>query len=365
MKKWYMMILVGLVLVFLTGCGDLIPQGGADTETSSQTTTSPDNKDTTSQTTTSPDNKDTTSQTTTSQDTGKHTDPHLDNFRGVLGANDFCAAAYLGYLDGSYYEILAHIEDLGVLEAFPFLEIPKENYIGMVGGELYVIVPADPDATVTVCSAVLDEADYTVTAGQQLAYFTGGAPILLKCNVSEIVPNVVLQITVDGKTTTYSPSLSGENGQLVQTEGVYDFSPYDVLFDDTEDEAGSAVGVFCDKWLTTERNPAGDPVVMLLNLLPDGTAEYAYGIANSEFSEKYAGTWSYDAQKDMLRLVLEEVQNDENAGPVRKLNCAFTWEIDDIYFKLTHVEGDELLDGLWGGTFLFLNGNDFDHAPKG
>ena len=353
MKKWYRMMLVGLVLVFLTGCGDRMPQGGTDTDPSSRITTSQDDKDTLS------------SQITISQDTDKHTDPHLDNFRDVLGTDDFCAAAYLGYLDGSYDEILAHIERLGVLEAFPFLEIPEENYIGVDGGELYAIVPADPDATVTVCAAVLDEANYTVTAGQELARFTGGVPVLLKCNVSEIVPNVVLQITVDGKTTTCSPGLSGENGQLVQTEGVYDFSPYDVLSDDTEDEAGSAVGVFCNKWLTTERNPAGDPVVMCLHLLPDGTAEYACGIANSAFSEKFAGTWTYDAGKDMLRLALEAVRDDENAGPVRELNCAFTWEIDDIYLKLTHVEGDELLDGLWGGMFLFLSEYDFNHAPKG
>lgn len=342
LKKLHMMILLGLVLISLSGCMDSAPPDGTDTEQTTETTTVPE--------------------------TEQPSDPHLDNFRGVLGENDFCAVSHMGYLDGSYDEILSHVEDLGVPESFPFVKIPKENYVSLEGGELYAVVPADPDAVVRVYSAVLDETDYTVKADQLLAEFTGGEPILLKCNVSEIMPNVVLQITADGKTHTYSPSLSGENGRLVKTEGVYDFSPYDVLFAGIADGAGY---VFCDKWLTTEPNRAGDPVVMCLNFLPDGTAEYACGLANSEFSEMFSGTWSYDTEKDMIRLALKEIQivdSDEPSAPdqeLRQLNCAFTWDMDDIYFKLTHVEGDELLDGLWGGAFLFLNEYDFHNVPKG
>ena len=357
MKKLYMMILLGLALLSLFGCKDSTPPDGLDTEKTTETTVPQDTSG----------EKDTT-ETTTAPETEHPSDPHLDNFRGVLGENDFCAVSYLGYLDGSYYEILAHAENLGVLDSFPFVEIPKENYIALEGGELYAVVPADPDAAVSVYSAVIDETNFTVKADRKLAEFTGGVPILLKCNVSEIMPNVVLQIAADGKAHTYSPSLSGENGQLVETEGVYDFSPYDVLFADIAD---GAVFVFCDKWLTTEPNRAGDPVVMCLNLLPDGNAEYACGLANSEFSELFSGTWSYDTEKDMIRLALKEVQIVDSDEPsaldreLRQLNCAFTWDMDDIYFKLTHVEGDELLDGLWGGTFLFLNEYDFHNVPKG
>lgn len=339
MKKLYMMILLGLFLLSLAGCKEAIPPDGANIVDPIETTVPPE--------------------------TEQHTDSHLDNFREVLGAGDFCAVSHLGYLDGSYYEILSHVEDLDVLEAFPFLEIAKENYVSLEGGELYAIVPADADAAVTVYSAVLDETDYTVKADQKLAEFTGGIPILLKCNVSEIMPNVVLEITANGQKHIYSPMLSGENGQLVQTEGVYDFSPYDVLF------AGIADGaeyVFCGKWLTSEPDRAGNPLTLLLNLMPDGGAEYACGPANSEYTDKYAGTWSYDTQKEMIRLLLEEVRMDEDTSsdrPLHTLNCGFTWEIDGSVFKLTHTEGDEILDGSWGGTFRFMNGFDFYDAPKG
>ena len=214
-------------------------------------------------------------------------------------------------------------------------------------------------------SAVLDEVNYTVKADKQLAEFTGGVPILLKCNVSEIMPNAVLEITAKGQKHTYSPSLSGENGKLVQTEGIYDFSPYDVLF------AGIADGaefVFCGKWLTSEPDRAGNPLTLLLNLMPDGGAEYACGPANSEYTDKYAGTWSYDTQKEMIRLSLEEVRMDEDTSsdrPLHTLNCGFTWEIDGSVLQLTHTEGDEILDGSWGGTVRFMNGFDFYDAPKG
>lgn len=157
-------------------------------------------------------------------------DPALENFRAALGEDDFCAVSYLGYLDGGYADIAAHMDALGVKDAFPFLDIPETHFVGTDGGEIYAVIPDTPDGAITVYEAVLDEENYTFVMGDVLAEFTDGAPILLRCNVSEIMPNVILAITSDGETYTYSPSLSGENGQLVETFGMYDFSPYDVLF---------------------------------------------------------------------------------------------------------------------------------------
>ena len=132
--------------------------------------------------------------------------------------------------------------------------------------------------------------------------------------------------------------------------------------------ADGAEYVFCGKWLTSEPDRAGNPLTLLLNLMPDGGAEYACGPANSEYTDKYAGTWSYDTQKEMIRLSLEEVRMDEDTSsdrPLHTLNCGFTWEIDGSVFKLTHTEGDEILDGSWDGTFRFMNRFDFYDAPKG
>lgn len=342
-------MLLGLITAQLSRCTENVSPGETDI---SQTTTE----------------SEINSVSTTVPETENTPSPYLENFRQILETDDFCAVAHLGYLDGSYYEIMSHVEHLGMLEEFPFLEIPKENYLPLAGGELYAVIPADNDAAITVYTGVMDETDFTVKAGEKLAEFTGGEPVLLKCNVSEIMPNVVLEITANGVMHTYSPLLSGENGQLVETDGVYDFSPYDALL------AGIADGadyVFCDKWLTTEPDRAGDPVVLCLNLLPDGTAEYACGPANSEFTAVYAGTWSLDMQTDVIRLSMEEVRivdSDEESPLGRELhtlNCGFTWEMDGYYLKLTHTEGDEILNGSWGATFQFMNEYDFHNVPKG
>ncbi len=345
-KLWLAMILLVLITAQISGCTEKLPPAETD---SAETTTDVEDE----------------LISTSAPQTEKTSNPYLENFREVLGNADFCAVAHLGYLDGSYYEIMSHIEDMGMIVEFPFLEIPKENYLALEGGELYAIIPADRDVSVSAYAAELDETNYTVKPGAKLAEYKDGEPILLKCNVSEIMPNVVLKITAKGHRHIYSPTLSGENGRLVQTEGVYDFSPYDVLL------AGIADGadyVFCGKWLTSEPDRAGNPLTLLLNLMPDGGAEYAYGPSNSEYTDMYAGTWSYNTQKEMIRLSLEEVRvADDTASdrPLHTLNCGFTWEIDGSLFKLTHTEGDEILDGSWGGTFRFMNGFDFYNEPKG
>ena len=294
--------------------------------------------------------------------------PTLTNFRGILGEDDFCAVAHLGYLDGSYYEIMAHIENLGIIEAFPFLEISKNNYVEEDGGELYAIIPADRDAVVRVYAAIIDETDYTVKPDIGIAEFEGGKPILLKCNVSEIVPNVVIEIVNGENMYSFSPSLSGENGHLVPIDGVYDFSPYDVLFKGICDRAEY---VFCDTWYTSEPDRAGYDYVLRLEMLPDGQAYYGYGPMYSEYIASYAGAWEYDTQNDYIRFALEEIpivyegQEPAQGYEPGKLNTAFAWEMTFEGLELTHTDGDEIFEGSSGGTFVFQLEYDFYGQPDG
>ena len=157
----------------------------------------------------------------------------LESFEG----GTYCAAASLGYLDGTYYEIMAHIEDMGMLEEYPFLKIPKDRFVSLNGGELYVIVPIDKDAKITVYNGVLDETDFSIKPNSVAAEFSEGTPILVKCNVSEIMPNVVIEITIGEEKHQFSPCLSGKDGHLVTVDGIYDFSPYDILFAGFSDES--------------------------------------------------------------------------------------------------------------------------------
>ncbi len=224
---WISALILSFLLTPLTGCIET----GKPKETESPTVTEPLGSDVPS--TVLPE---TELPETELPETESTPESALDCFRETMEDGSFCGVAYLGYVDGSYSDIMTHIEGLGVLDVFPFLAVPEENYIGIAGGDLYVIVPADPMGKITVYSAVLDETDYTMKPDEKLAEFSSGEPILLKCNVSEIMPNQILEIQWEGESVMYSPMLSGENGRLVKTEGVYDFSPYDPLFAEFTDQ---------------------------------------------------------------------------------------------------------------------------------
>ena len=221
-KYWISALILSFLLTPLTGCIET----GKPKETESPTVTEPLGNDVPS----------TELPETELPETEVTPEAELERFRDTMADGSFCGVAYLGYVDGSYSEIMTHIEGLGVLDEFPFLAVCEENYIGIAGGDLYVIVPADSMGKITVYSALLDEMDYTMKPGEKLAEFSSGEPILLKCNVSEIMPNQILEIQWEGESVLYSPMLSGENGRHVKTEGVYDFSPYDLIFAEFKDQ---------------------------------------------------------------------------------------------------------------------------------
>ena len=58
-------------------------------------------------------------------------------------------------------------------------------------------------------------------------YSEDGQPILLLCNISDIVPNTEVELYPStGEELVFSPFLSGENGHVVEADGVCDFTIY-------------------------------------------------------------------------------------------------------------------------------------------
>ncbi len=152
-----------------------------------------------------------------------------------------CGVIFLGYVEESagtlennreYYQTI--FEEQGYLDSFPFLaEIPDSNFVETEHGqELYCIIPEDPNATVSVNQWIVDfNNGFEGKAGEVLYHSEEGTPILLKCNVSEIVSDVeLLIVNSDGEQMKWSPSLSGMDGSVFveSAEGaVYDFTFYD------------------------------------------------------------------------------------------------------------------------------------------
>ena len=68
--------------------------------------------------------------------------------------------------------------------------------------------------------------DNIITNGSGIAVADGQC-ILLLCNISDIVPNTEVELYPStGEELVFSPFLSGENGHVVQADGVCDFTIY-------------------------------------------------------------------------------------------------------------------------------------------
>ena len=119
-------------------------------------------------------------------------------------------------------------------DQWPFIcDIDAENCAGSQGEDIFCIVPTDPQAKVMVRELSLGEGDdFEMVEGDVIYESENGAPFLLRCNVSDIMPDTRIYVTDSNGDHIYSPSLSLEDGQLYvpdepEEAAVYDFTAYD------------------------------------------------------------------------------------------------------------------------------------------
>lgn len=137
--------------------------------------------------------------------------------RREFGDGDFCAVQYLGNTDTDLRETLRRNVALMELpmqnQAYAwFSELPEANYAETDGGEMYLIIPRDSEAHVVITAVdPVQNKEY----GRIYSSYNG-APVLLRCNQSEIASNVTIQITDNsGEHPAFSPYLSGKDGRPV------------------------------------------------------------------------------------------------------------------------------------------------------
>ena len=85
-----------------------------------------------------------------------------------------------------------------------------------VGDELYFIVPIQKNVTMDIYSVVMEEAD--IVKDKLIA--TTNKPFILKCNVSDIIPNIIIEIKQNNIVYEYSPYISLKDGSLYVNEYV-------------------------------------------------------------------------------------------------------------------------------------------------
>ncbi len=157
----------------------------------------------------------------------KPEDSSLEELRETLLQNEaVLGVAYLGYTDGTFDDITVYLEQLGLHEKYPFVKaFESGDFVSLESNELYLVVPASEDACIGVYGAKLNENSYMLEKDGLITEMKDGKPFILACNISEIVPNVVLETDQ----LLYSPSLSGMDGSVVTAEGIYDFSLYEEI----------------------------------------------------------------------------------------------------------------------------------------
>ena len=189
----------------------------------------------------------------------EYEEPEDVTYMRLLAGEDEYRACVL-YLGGSYevttdvQQVLDSQTDLRELWGFVY-DIPQDHWVVAPDGgcDLYCIFPQNPDSTLFVYEATLtDDAENPLQRGKQLYYSEDGQPILLLCNISDIVPNTEVELYPStGEELVFSPFLSGENGHVVEAEGVCDFTIYPEGDDwETDTSPWSLEG----NWLETARD---------------------------------------------------------------------------------------------------------------
>lgn len=106
-------------------------------------------------------------------------------------------------------------------------DIPADYRVTAPGGgrELYCIFAVSSRDTLFLYEK--QDPQYPHQTGRELYCGRDGQPILLLCNISDIVPNTEVELYPStGEELVFSPFLSGENGHVVQADGVCDFTIY-------------------------------------------------------------------------------------------------------------------------------------------
>lgn len=192
----------------------------------------------------------TTEQTQPTEPTVSAEESSLNSLRQAMTETPCkLAVAYLGRTEVvDAVDILRFIQSRQpqLCEELPFLlTIPETNIVGCGYGELYCIVPLDPEASVTINGIVFDE-DWNGSYSDLYYQSETGEPFLLWCSNDDWEPDTQVCITnSDGRQTVWYPCLDDrccvnpgyyDNGEEV----AMDFSAYEEqLCSDMNDNLGA------------------------------------------------------------------------------------------------------------------------------
>lgn len=111
------------------------------------------------------------------------------------------------------------------LERYPFLrEIPADRIADVGGTEVYCIVPMDESTKAVAYMQTTDE-DVTMGSNVPMLMELDGAPFVIRCNVSDVVPNALVVASNSNGEVMWEPCLSlNDSSVVLPSKGVCDLS---------------------------------------------------------------------------------------------------------------------------------------------
>lgn len=259
-----------------------------------------------------------------------------------------CAVVFLG--GGSSIEEILENADLSQYGYVK--DIPESQYVSAPDGgyELYCIVPAY-GATLAVNEWVCNEDNGFVGETGQVLYRSDEAdPILLFCNVSDIIPNTEIVITTrQGDVLDWNPCLSLQDGTVNIPwnlgEGVWDLTSYDKA-------------PFEGWWTALARDGNGQALNLNLNFEKSGCElYYNYGAGNGEPFTEFRGSWmildgedaGWDAPRQMRFTLYGRTDGAENISGTYRVT-----RLSESELEVTRMDGDPLVPGTASGRTLIF-----------
>ena len=284
--------------------------------------------------------------------------------QAMIDTTDMAAVAYLGWFEDyydlyDYSQIEEYIADTFVAEDHPFIaNIDADHFVPHIGGQLFCIVPADENATITIYDYIFDYEDYTADYGDALYQSTDGKPVLVMCNESEVVPNIIVEIIdSNGNELSYIPWLSGMDGTLevpYDAPTVLDFTPYEKLGYVTENDYtfDPAVLYYAEDWTAYVPTLNDDEVAVSFWFDEYGNMEMCYEVyGGNGYEVYYEGYWypaeddSYPASALVFELSLVDDYSDiQIARPDIYTVMSFEYDEYSECVYMTYEDYDFLLD---------------------
>lgn len=129
--------------------------------------------------------------------------------------DNICAVAYLGYEFGDFI-----VQDK---ELYIPLDVACTT-VEAGGNELYLVIPKSEQVTGEVFSLEFIEESTSMEPVEQVHEITAGEPFIIRCNQSDIMPNVEIILTDGERSTTFSPYISLRDGSVELGDLVQDIT---------------------------------------------------------------------------------------------------------------------------------------------